>query len=244
MSNSKLIVINSADRLSPLENSNQFTIRIRPAIVNACHILLAFCIIPNSTYNITSNNNKLSFDDGSVITISIPPGSYNVTNLASTIAAAMTAAGSQTYTVIYNPITYHYTISATNPFALLYDFFTSTTIYPTLGYRFNTNSVFATSHEGNSAVSLWASPYFTIRIDKVPFTVQTSQSANNFGTFVINNNQLQDGSIIQWTKSANYNEFSNINVNIDTLFIELRDYLGNLADINQSEWSMGLRISY
>ena len=157
MSRTNIVVINSVDRLSPLETSSQFTVAVRPAIVNAKSVALMYAIIPNSTYNITAANNSLSFDDGSVITVNIPPGSYNTTTLAATIAATMTAAGSQTYTVTYNPTTYHYTISAPGFFSLFYGFFTNRSIFPTIGFRFNTNSFPAFSFESNAAVQLWRS---------------------------------------------------------------------------------------
>src|SRR2546423_1273454 len=108
MSKSKIVVINSTDRIGVLESSSQFTVRVQPAITNACKVSLAFAIIPNSTYNITADNNLISYDDGSVITSTIPPGSYNATTLAAEVASVMTANGSQTYSVIYNATTYHY----------------------------------------------------------------------------------------------------------------------------------------
>jgi hypothetical protein len=182
----------------------------------------------------------LSFDDGSVVSITIQPGSYNTASLASTIAAAMTAAGSQTYTVTYNPITYHYTISAPGAFNLLYEFFANNTIFPTLGYRFRANSAAATSHEGNSAVQLWRTSYFLIRIDKVPYKVQTTKATNNFGSFIINNTTSQDGTVLEWRERDQYEQKVHISVNVDVLYIELIDERGNLADINNSEWSFAL----
>lgn len=245
MSKSKIVVINSADRIGTLEASNQFTVKIQPAILNASRVSLAFVILPNSTYNITTSNNSISWDDGSVITSQIPVGSYNATTLASAVAAQMTATGSQTYTVTYNATTYHYTISAvTRAFSLFYEFYRSNSIFPTMGFRYNTNSLPASSFESNAAIQLWDSPFFTIRVDKIPSNVQTSQSASNFGTFVVNNTTAQDGTIRGWTQWTNFNEYTNISVNIDTLFIELRDHSGELANINDSDWVFGIQVWY
>jgi hypothetical protein len=104
----KILVISSEDKIYSTDNTNQFTVQIRPAINHATRVTLAWAIIPNSTYNINQYNNQLYFTDGGgAHTLTITSGSYNTTNLGSTIAAAMTAAGSQAYTLAYNPITYH-----------------------------------------------------------------------------------------------------------------------------------------
>ena len=244
MSKTSIIVINSLDRINPFDSSTRFTVKIRPAIQGATSVSLAYVLIPNSTYNITAANNLLSFDDGAVRTIAIPPGSYTTTTLGTTIAAAMTAAGSQTYTVTYNPITYHYTISAPVAFSLFYEFFTSASIFPTLGYRRTVNSAPAISHEGNAAVALWRSPNFLIRIDKVPYGVQTTRDSSNWAAFVVNTAQPQNGDVAEWTRNNNYDQTVSVNVNIDTLYIELLDNVGSPAQINDSEWSFAMHVSH
>ena len=61
-SSSNIIVINSKDRINPFDKSNRFSIKVNPSI-HAKSVTLDYAIIPNNTYNITSNNNLLSFDD-------------------------------------------------------------------------------------------------------------------------------------------------------------------------------------
>jgi hypothetical protein len=244
-SKNTLLVIDSEDKLSAVETTSRFTVRVKPAIVGARRVSLAFAILPNTTYNVNSSNNVLSWSDGTgTHTVSVTPGSYNTTNLGTTIASTMTATGSQTYTVAYNSITYHYTISAVGAFTLLYTSATVGTIYPTLGYKFSSNPSPATSFESNAAIALWDAPYYVVRVDKIISHVQTTNGASNIGTFLINNSTAQNGDIRHWTQFNNFNEVSGINVNIDSLFIELYDHRGQLADINDSDWAMGLSIDY
>ena len=244
MHRSNLIVINSADRINQFDSSNRFTVKVYPSVQNARKISLEYVQIPNSTYNITSNNNKLSFDDTSTYTIDITPGSYTATTLATQIAAQMNAVGARTYTVTYDPTTYHYTISATGLFSLFYNFFGSSSIFPTLGFRFTTNSLPATSFTSNAAIQLMNLPNLYIKIDKAPFTVQSTGAASNFASFVVNSVVPQNGTFISWTRNTQFEQSVEVAVNFDTLFIELSDANNNLADINSSEWSMGLRVYF
>jgi hypothetical protein len=239
-----ILVISSEDKLSPLETSSRFTVRIRPAITSALSCRLLFAIIPNSTYNVNTTNNVFVFDDGSVRTLQIAPGSYTAATLATAVAAAMTAAGAQTYTVVYNAQTYHYTISAPGPFALLYTVFASTSLFPTMGFLQNVNGLPALSHESTGAVRLWDYPYFVIRVDKIPARVQNTQGDSNFGSFIVNNTTAQDGTLKEWTQNSNYNEVTGVNVNMDFLSVELRDHRGALADINSSNWTFAIEITH
>ena len=241
---STLLVVSSEDRVNITETSTQFTVRIRPAINNARRVSLAWSIIPNTTYNVTSSNNTLYWFDAAAATATIAPGSYTATSLATAVAAAMTAAGSQAYTVTYSGTTYHYTISAGSNFTLRYDRARANTIFPTMGYRYFGDGGSSTSFEGNGAVALWDAPYYVIRVDKLASHVQTTQANSNFGAFIVQSSTAQNGDMISWSKGNNYNEISDINVCIDTFFVELRDHNGNLADLNSSDWSFGMIVDY
>jgi hypothetical protein len=113
-----------------------------------------------------------------------------------------------------------------------------------LGYKQSANSGSATSFESNSAVALWDQPYYLIRIDKIPSYVQTTDPASNFGTFIVNSTAAENGQLIEWTQGTNYNQISDININIDQLFVQLFDHEGRLADINDSEWQCALLVDY
>ena len=61
-SSSNIIVINSRDRINPFDLSTRYSVKVNPSF-HAKSVTLDYAIIPNNTYNITSNNNLLSFDD-------------------------------------------------------------------------------------------------------------------------------------------------------------------------------------
>ena len=78
-------------------------------------------ILPISFHNIIGNNNIVQFMEGpDVRTATIPPGIHSGDSLSDTLADAMTSAGTQPYTVETNPVTNKLTITAVNPFKLLY----------------------------------------------------------------------------------------------------------------------------
>ena len=83
-----------------------------------------------------------------------------------------------------------------------------------------------------------------IRIDKVPFSAQTTKANNNFGAFIINNATSQDGTVIEWTENTQYRQKIGINTNIDNLYVQLVDETGALADVNSSEWSFAMRVEF
>lgn len=64
-------------------------------------------------WNVTQYNNIIIFNEGgSDLTVTITPGYYTESTLATAIAAAMTAAGG-TYTCTYSAVTYKFTIAET-----------------------------------------------------------------------------------------------------------------------------------
>ncbi len=241
----RILVLSSEDKVLSSDTTNQFTLRVRPAVLNARAVTLLWAIIPNSTYNINQYNNRLYFTDGGgAHTITITAGSYNTTTLGAAIAAAMTAAGAQTYTVAYDAGTYHYTISAPGAFSLQYINTNTATIFPTLGYKFTANSGSSTSFVSNSAVALWDNPYWLIRVDKFSSHVQTSDPDSNFGAFIVDTAAAENGELIHWTQGNAYEQKTLVNTNIDQLYIQLYDHEGRPADINDSEWQFCVSVEY
>lgn len=68
--------------------------------------------IPVSYYTINSTNNTFTLTDTSSATITLTPGNYNSSTLATTLAASLTAGspGGRTYTVTFNSTTQKFTI--------------------------------------------------------------------------------------------------------------------------------------
>jgi hypothetical protein len=66
-------------------------------------------------------NNGLWISDASgQRLVTVPDGTYTLGQLTATLGAAMTASGSLTYTVSWNPVQGRVTIAATGPFSLLF----------------------------------------------------------------------------------------------------------------------------
>ena len=91
------------------------------------HLLvsLASAEIPFSFYCVNSYNNKLVYTENMISKqIIIPPGNYSAKSLANQISNQL---GSANYTITYNPIDAHYTISTTNEdLETIFDFNAST----------------------------------------------------------------------------------------------------------------------
>lgn len=86
---------------------------------------------------ITTDNRYLSFDEGgSELIAEVTRGKYTPTQALEQVAAAMSDAGSQAYTVVMDRSTRQVTISAAAPFSLLITSGTTTasSIFATLGF--------------------------------------------------------------------------------------------------------------
>lgn len=96
----KYITINSSDRVAASSVSNAEYQLHRP-IENAKKIKLLHFSLPNTIYNITSSNNQLTFDDGNVQTLTIPPGAYNITELLNEIQTGLNGLSTITFTATF-----------------------------------------------------------------------------------------------------------------------------------------------
>lgn len=101
--------------------------------------------IPYTWQNITSSNNVFTITEaGPAITITVPPGNYSGTALATAITSAITASSAtHTYAVVYNQSTGLFTISANGTFSL--GFNQVNTIAPRIGFVAGTSTSPATS---------------------------------------------------------------------------------------------------
>ena len=95
------IVIDSRDRVSSSLSSSDFEV-VLANTVKVRHIKLESIWIPGSIYNIQTPNNVLVFTDTTQRSITITPGLYTGSQLATQLQTQMnTAYGSDVYTVTY-----------------------------------------------------------------------------------------------------------------------------------------------
>src|SRR4051812_23121859 len=99
---SELIKIDSSRRATG--TPYQFAVDIPNRGLKGFYNLKAVCLF-NSSYNINSTNNVLAWNEGSNKSITIPQGSYNFTNLSSTIQTMMNAVSGFVWTVTASTIT-------------------------------------------------------------------------------------------------------------------------------------------
>ena len=111
---------------------------------------LVSATFPNSWYNLssTSKNNTLSFKetgDSSYTVLTIPDGSYNITELTSEIKTLIESASTNglIYTFTYNEINNKLTIKNDNPtvYETTFDFTTDTTCRRFLGFLENVKTI-------------------------------------------------------------------------------------------------------
>ena len=104
--------------------------------IRVAAIRLNTAIIPLSFYNVLADNNVVSFSDNNATrTATLTNGTYSAVELSDELARAMSAAGSQTYTVSFHPVSGKLTVSAPGQFKFL---MSQTTASKVLGLRSDT----------------------------------------------------------------------------------------------------------
>lgn len=103
-------------------NTDWPTFRFQTPIQNIAKMKILEAEIPFSYYVVNTDNNRIVLTETGSSTAVIPVGNYTVTDLATALGAALTAAslalGSRTYTVTYSTITGRFTISSSGTFTL------------------------------------------------------------------------------------------------------------------------------
>ena len=104
------LIVDSRDRDSSFNSSCDFTINLSSSLTNISKVRLNWCMIPNTSYNINSSNNVITFFENSTSkNTSLTVGWYDANSLATLLASSLTTAsgGYNTYTVTYNSLTMH-----------------------------------------------------------------------------------------------------------------------------------------
>lgn len=119
---------------------------------------------------IEQDNNILDFDEGSgEISVTIPVGIYSPREIANKISVLMTAAGTQSYSCVFNRTTRKLTIGAMGFFSILIDSgsHTGSTIYDNLGYTGSVDLTGFNSYASDSVVGYEFKPQFYL-LDYIP----------------------------------------------------------------------------
>lgn len=136
----KKVFIDSDLRQTPTETGSNFRTQIYPQVAYAKSYHLENATLDFTYYVINSTNNILSFTDTAGRTVTITPGTYSASTLASFLSAAMSASGGGfVYSITYNTTTLKYTITVNTPVTI--NSTTNTSLARILGLSQTTNLV-------------------------------------------------------------------------------------------------------
>jgi hypothetical protein len=132
---------------------------------------------------ILTDNNILDIDEGSgEISITIPVGVYSPREISNKIATLLNAAGSQSYTCVFNRTTRKLTIGAVGNFAILIasGSHVGSSVYDQLGFTGNVDLTGANSYVSDSVIGFEYKPQFYL-LDYIPLehNVKSVQASIN-----------------------------------------------------------------
>lgn len=170
------IIINSQDREAG--DATEFRIRLDNPIYNLKTLEITSCVIPNTIYTFTSSNNKLIFDEGAPVTITITPGTYSITDLITELNTQILASAlAGVYTITYSPTTLKLNISCTVPFQLVF-LNQANTAWFELGFTYNTDTAIGVSLTAPRVLALDGPKFVMIRcgnLDNVGVNTRNTQ---------------------------------------------------------------------
>lgn len=240
----ELIIINSKDRYSG--TSTSFKIRSDRLIRDIEWIKLCYAYIPNMFYNINSNNNVLTVEEGGGgdVSVTLTNGNYNISELISHIQTKLNAAGglSGTFTVTYNDITMKITIASTVDFSLNFSNSTST-IYKILGFDNEDKTPDASNWTGDNPVDLQYIENYNIVMNNIGEYVHNITDNSYFFSFVIPNNKNKT-EIVEYYENKNFEQKIDTGKTLDISYldIELRDQSNKIVDLNSIDWHFIIKI--
>lgn len=237
-------VINSKTRLSPgTSTSGNFTYSFDHNITRITDIIIKSVQIPYTFYSINSLNNVLKFNSNA-ISVTITSGNYTAASLQLELKTKIDTAFADTTTVVtFSNITYKLTITRDTAFVIdaVADVATST-LAKYIG--FNVSSTSATTATGDSVINIAGPNYINIESS---FLTKATQHKVAYGTNLYANILLtvpllwSPGDIIsigeQPLLPVRLNYKFSINTT-DIIDIKLKDDLGNILNLNGSDFSM------
>jgi hypothetical protein len=233
-------LINSQSRNGGSSSDFTITLSERKAIKGW---QIEWVTIPLTIYNISTNNNVISFTENSVLkTATIPVGTYTGDTLADAVETAMNTA-SATYNVFeveYDHTTYKVTFSVpttNNPFRL--DCSANLFPYSELGFS-KVNTASSTTIRSPSPVSLSKPHAIVVSIPELDNTILT-------GTYGIHGScvipvGLNLGRTLHYEPENKIINTLNNTKNVSTISVKLLDLDNNKIDLNGSDWTLNITL--
>lgn len=233
-------VINSDDR--NYGTSSQFRIQLGFRCDKVTSVQLVSAIIPNTIYvfSIQRLNQIITLQEtGFPVTfLSIPDGSYNVSDLVTMLSNLLTSGSpsGSIYTVTFDTITRKLTFTTTGPtFSFLFATGNQNNPYAELGFIYQTNTSFTTNLVAPNTCNLSGVPYLLLKLPNLQSNITNTRNVN--ANFKINMSS-QFGFIEYYSPNYALENWHQINEQTLTyLDVSLTDDNGTNVQLNGSEWS-------
>lgn len=222
MSYSKLF-LSSKEREPSSVSTSDFRLKLPRPILAGEHYRLIYTQIPQTIYNISSQNNTFVFNDGGPNALAIPEGFYTATTIATELQSQLNAVSALTFTVSFSDTTQKITIGATGSFTVLMNGVNSP-----LGFDTTTS---ATSHTATEILNLEVVDALFIHINEIR-EIDYIQGGSTFA-IPSNVNQLQ---VIDYNENSGFRQTITFNNPCSVLTIRLTDEDNRVADLNGSDW--------
>lgn len=236
---SKLLVIDSRDRVSGMPENFQIQMH-RGYFYDKIELLSAS--IPLAGYNVNANNNVIywtSSVDGAK-SASITSGYYDTTTLPSAVSAAMNAAGTVTYTVVYSAISGGFTITpSSGTISMQFGTNTLNSARVVLGFS-QANTTAASTAVSNIVADLSAPRYIMVSITNTANSTKTTNSQDG-ATFVIPTN-VNTQAMQNFNERTNFYECEETST-LQNFTVTLTTHANQIYSMNGIEWSIIVRLT-
>ena len=217
------------------------------------YVAVRNAVLPYSWYVVNSTNNKLDMTiDGTLYSISIPLGNYNVNTLLTQLKSLIDALQilhsiSGTFSITYlTKLNKFYFVHTTQSFS----FRSTSTCLELLG--FNDGQTYIASavpnqqlkHELTSTIGINLFVVRAVYVNSNNFILQNinSSTPSNAGILASISVTGNPNSIIHYENTTSKHKIHHLN-NINNLHIKLTDQDGDLLELNGINWSMTLEIT-
>lgn len=239
---SQAIFLDSNDALVSISDAEKIFYLNTPIIADAgIRILVGLnnLTIPNTIYNLnsSSNNNSITFTQGSTVTVSISSGNYSASTLKDALNTAISAAGLN-ITVTFDEENAVFTFTGTSAFTI-----DSATMSRQLGLKEQLPTSSSTSYTATRVCDLAGATNLYIRIRNLSLGGNLDSRGNT--TSII-------ASIVVNVNYGDYIFFSSPDIlyfmisenKLSHLDIEITDQEGNVVDLNGSSFNMTLSVHF
>lgn len=217
-------------------------------IQNVKRVLLEHFSAYNTIYNVTSDNNVFSWNDGSVKSIMVTPGLYTSNEFISALSTAINAVSAVTFTLTYNVNTMKLRIAATGAFSLLLS--NPKSCADIVGFaRADTGA--STSFNGAYVMDLGQPSQLHIYIREIDSSYVSTEGTGDLPAFIVHIDANRE-QVIDFKSRSAYEQWVDLPVSktLNMLSINLRTTnsiageQSKVVSLNGSEYTMILRVDH